>query len=314
MSEDKEAIRELFSEYCFRMDEGRYAELGEWFTADGEWIAPYARARGPAEIAARAGDRRAPGRHPQPRAGCVAIAPVKECIGRMRMVDRRQVLVSAAGVAGMLTAGAAAQTTPTPPPPEAPFAVTYIEVERGKADAGRRLLMRYRDSLKDAVEFAVFEQNGRPGHFVIIEQWPSAKAREDNAASAAGRDFRAALTPLLVAPADERPHAALSTGPKPTAVGGVYVVTHVDVVPSKREEGTAEVRKLVEASRGSPNNVRFDALVQAGRPNHLTLIEAWTNGGTQETHSAAAPTRAFRTALGPMNGSLYDERLYSLLR
>lgn len=50
--EDKEAIRELFSEYCFRMDEFRFAELGGLFTADGEWIAPYARARGPAAIAA----------------------------------------------------------------------------------------------------------------------------------------------------------------------------------------------------------------------------------------------------------------------
>jgi hypothetical protein len=50
--EDKDAIRELFGEYCFRMDECRYAELGALFTADGEWIAPYARVRGPAEIAA----------------------------------------------------------------------------------------------------------------------------------------------------------------------------------------------------------------------------------------------------------------------
>jgi hypothetical protein len=50
--EDKEAIRELFAEYCFRMDEARYAELGALFTADGAWIARYAEARGPAEIAA----------------------------------------------------------------------------------------------------------------------------------------------------------------------------------------------------------------------------------------------------------------------
>ena len=50
--EDKEAIRELFGEYCFRMDDFRFAELAALFTEDGEWIAPYARARGPAEIAA----------------------------------------------------------------------------------------------------------------------------------------------------------------------------------------------------------------------------------------------------------------------
>jgi len=49
--EDKEAIRELLSEYCFRMDAFQFAELGELFTEDGEWIAPYSQARGPAEIA-----------------------------------------------------------------------------------------------------------------------------------------------------------------------------------------------------------------------------------------------------------------------
>jgi len=50
--EDKDAIRELFSEYCFRMDDFRFAELGALFIDDGEWIAPYSKARGPAEIAA----------------------------------------------------------------------------------------------------------------------------------------------------------------------------------------------------------------------------------------------------------------------
>ena len=50
--EDKEAIRELFNEYAFRMDDFRFTELGQLFTEDGEWIAPYSRARGPAEIAA----------------------------------------------------------------------------------------------------------------------------------------------------------------------------------------------------------------------------------------------------------------------
>src|SRR5262245_21743414 len=34
------------------MDDFRFAELGALFAEDGEWIAPYSRARGPAEIAA----------------------------------------------------------------------------------------------------------------------------------------------------------------------------------------------------------------------------------------------------------------------
>jgi quinol monooxygenase YgiN len=236
------------------------------------------------------------------------------------MVDRRQILVGAAGAAGMLAAEAAAQTSPAPAPaaapPESPYAVTYIEVEPARADAARRLLARYREALKDKgpLAFAVFEQIGRPNHFAIVEQWPSAKAREDNAGSAASRDFRAALAPLLIAPYDERPHFALSTGTTAATPTAVYVVTHADIVPPKREEGAAEVRKLAEASRGTAGNVGFDALVQASRLNHLTLVEAWTDAAAQQAHSAAAPTRSFRTAFGPMSGALYDERLYTLLK
>ena len=205
---------------------------------------------------------------------------------------------------------------PAAAPPESPYAVTYIEVEPARADAARRLLARYRDALKDKgpLAFAVFEQIGRPNHFAIVEQWPSAKAREDNAASAASREFRSALAPLLIAPYDERPHFALSTGTGAATPTAVYVVTHADIVPPKREEGAAEVRKLAEASRGTAGNLGFDALVQASRLNHLTLVEAWTDAAAQQAHSAAAPTRSFRTAFGPMSGALYDERLYTLLK
>jgi quinol monooxygenase YgiN len=243
------------------------------------------------------------------------------------MVDRRQVLVGAAAAVGVLAAEAVAQTPPAPAaaPPESPYAVTYIEVEPAQADAARRLLAHYRDALKGkgALEFTVFEQIGRPNHFAIVEQWPNAKAREDNAASAASGEFRAALAPLLIAAYDERPHFALSTGGQPAGAGAaapaavptvVYVVTHVDFVPPKRDEGVGETRKLVEASRGTAGNLRFDALVQASRPNHLTLVEAWTDAPAQAAHSATSPTRSFRSALGPMSGALYDERLYTLLK
>jgi quinol monooxygenase YgiN len=237
------------------------------------------------------------------------------------MVDRRQVLVGAAGTASMLATEAVAQTSPAPAatPPESPYAVTYIEVEPAQADASRRLLARYQEALKDkgALEFAVFEQMGRPNHFAIVERWPSAKAREDNAASAPGQEFRSALTPLLIAPYDERPHFALgppSSGTTPATLAGVFVITHVDIVPPKRDDGVAAVRTLAERSAGNAGNVRFDALVQASRLNHLTLVEAWTDAPAREAHSAANSTKSFRSTLGPMSGALYDERLYTLLK
>jgi 3-phenylpropionate/cinnamic acid dioxygenase small subunit len=52
LTDEKEAIRELFSEYCFRMDDGLYRDVAELFTEDGEWTASYSHARGREEIAA----------------------------------------------------------------------------------------------------------------------------------------------------------------------------------------------------------------------------------------------------------------------
>jgi hypothetical protein len=51
-SDDQEAIRELLYRYCFSMDRQNFVELGELFVANGEWVAPYARATGPEAIAA----------------------------------------------------------------------------------------------------------------------------------------------------------------------------------------------------------------------------------------------------------------------
>lgn len=52
-SEDKGAIRELLSEYCFRLDECRFDELGALFTETAEWGPKRipTKARGPREIA-----------------------------------------------------------------------------------------------------------------------------------------------------------------------------------------------------------------------------------------------------------------------
>jgi hypothetical protein len=51
-SDDRDAIRDVLHRYCFMMDRHLFVDLGEQFALDGEWIAPYARATGPAEIAA----------------------------------------------------------------------------------------------------------------------------------------------------------------------------------------------------------------------------------------------------------------------
>jgi len=65
--EEKDAIREVLAEYCFRLDDGRFAEMAALFTETGTWDTAFGRATGRTAIAelARslregAGDQRPP--------------------------------------------------------------------------------------------------------------------------------------------------------------------------------------------------------------------------------------------------------------
>jgi 3-phenylpropionate/cinnamic acid dioxygenase small subunit len=49
--EDKDAIREILAEYCFRLDDGRFSEMAALFTESGTWDTAFGRATGRAAIA-----------------------------------------------------------------------------------------------------------------------------------------------------------------------------------------------------------------------------------------------------------------------
>jgi 3-phenylpropionate/cinnamic acid dioxygenase small subunit len=66
--EDREAIREVLAEYCFRLDDGRFAEMAALFTEDGTWDTAFGKATGRAAIAELARSLRARGEEPRPRA------------------------------------------------------------------------------------------------------------------------------------------------------------------------------------------------------------------------------------------------------
>ena len=85
-----------------------------------------------------------------------------------------------------------------------------------------------------------------------------------------------------------------------------------------------------EVSRKHKGNLRFDALTQTNRPNHMTVVEMWAADKDQEAHQVTADVKNFRDALSglvpgsgvagdplfllnPLTGSLYDERLYKLI-
>ena len=68
MLEEKDAIREVLAEYCFRLDGARYDDMAALFTEDGTWDTAFGKATGRAAIAQQARDIRVRAGDNRPRA------------------------------------------------------------------------------------------------------------------------------------------------------------------------------------------------------------------------------------------------------
>ncbi|HUZ89717.1 MAG TPA: antibiotic biosynthesis monooxygenase [Candidatus Acidoferrales bacterium] len=93
----------------------------------------------------------------------------------------------------------------------------------------------------------------------------------------------------------------------------LHVITHVDVVPPRAEEGTVLIRRYFVALRNSPGLVRSHLLQQVVKKNHFEFITVWESNECYEQHLMAAPTLEFRRLLYPMIGSPIDDRLHHQL-
>jgi len=218
-------------------------------------------------------------------------------------------------MAGLLAHGGAALAQDAAQPV---YIVTYIEIAPSSAAEARKLILGYVADAKQApgaVEIAALQRISDPSHFGLIEQWQSPGAKQAFAATDAAVKFRAMLAPLQSAPYDERIHAAFSVGPAMSTSGDpVVIMTHVDIIPSQVEPGTAKVKSFVEQGRGTAGNRRFDDLIQSNRKNHFTIVESWDAPADKSNWISSPAARAFRQELQPMSGGLYDERAYRLLR
>jgi quinol monooxygenase YgiN len=196
----------------------------------------------------------------------------------------------------------------------AAYTVAYIEVAPSSARAAASVLRDLHDaSRKEAgnKSFEVLQRIGQPQQFAILEVWSDAKAQGNHGAAAGTAQLREKLKPYLTAPIDERLHTGFVAGQsKVSPAGSVYVLTHVDLIGVKKDEGLAALKQLSIDSAQDAGMLRYDVLQQNSRPNHLTLVEVWRGKAALEKHEEAAHTRKFREALLPMSGSLYDQRLY----
>ncbi|PYM93408.1 MAG: hypothetical protein DME04_11255 [Candidatus Rokuibacteriota bacterium] len=218
---------------------------------------------------------------------------------------------------GAITNAQAQTPTPALPPVIEGniYTAIYIEVMPTSRADGVAALKRYRDAARaedGSLRCEVVTRIGQPHQFAILEVWKDQKAFEAHGKSAAAAQLREKVHAIRSAPLDERVHIGVSVGPLQPGPAGdaVYVVTHVDVIPPRKEDGLAAVKQLGADSRGAAGNVRFEGVQQTNRPNHFTVVEIWKDAKAVDAHAMADATRLFRDKLGPMSGALYDERMF----
>jgi quinol monooxygenase YgiN len=223
---------------------------------------------------------------------------------------------------GMLIAAAAVAVAPAAmaqgPAEGTSYVVTYIEVVPSAEHEATGLLKEVAAASRKEPgnqRYDVLQRIDRENQFVILEAWSDPKAAEVHAGGSVLKQFKDKLKSLQAAFYDERPSIGVAVAPSsmPVSEGTIYVVTHVDVAPPRKDDCIALLKNLAEDTRKEPNVGRFEAWQQNNRTNHFTVTEIWKNRPAQEAHIAAASTREFREKLGPMSGALYDERLYKSL-
>ena len=192
---------------------------------------------------------------------------------------------------------------------------TYIEVVPASVKEGIALLTQYREAARKEpgnMRTEVAREIGRPNRYVVLEMWKDQAAFDAHSKSAGTTSFRDKFKSIQGAPYDERVHGSLNIGSADAvgAKGSVFVVSHVDVPPPRKDECIAALNPLADGSRKAAGNQRFEVVQQTSRPNHFTVIEAWKDKKAYDASRGADPQRPFRDKLGPMLGALYDERLY----
>jgi quinol monooxygenase YgiN len=200
--------------------------------------------------------------------------------------------------------------------PDGPVHVMrYIEVVVDAKNQIPAMLTQLAEaSRKEAgvLNFEILQRPDPASQFLTVETWKDQKALDAHMAAAHTKQFIDRISPLLVAPIDDRLCFALeASAPPPNRAATHYVVTHVDVNPPGKETTDALLKALAPVSRKDDGNIRFDVFVQnSGRFNHYQMVEAWSTQKAGDAHDAAAHTKDFRAKLSPLNGALYDQRWY----
>jgi quinol monooxygenase YgiN len=92
--------------------------------------------------------------------------------------------------------------------------------------------------------------------------------------------------------------------------GSIFVVTHIDVIPTNLDQAVPVLKNFAAESQDDPGVVSFQLITWAPTTNHFQLIQVYNSLAAFNRHVQAPHTIAFRSAIQPFIGAPYDERIY----
>jgi quinol monooxygenase YgiN len=107
-------------------------------------------------------------------------------------------------------------------------------------------------------------------------------------------------------------YAALLASPAYAEGDAVYVTTYVEALPFdalSAQSGVAlALERYRDTSRREAGNLRFDALIELGRPNRFVILEAWRDAAALDAHDKADSTIKYRQTMDTMQSAPPDIR------
>jgi quinol monooxygenase YgiN len=197
------------------------------------------------------------------------------------------------------------------------YVVVYIELAPGAEAPGERILdqLAVTAFTAGALRFDVDKNVQRSNFYVLIETWSNQATYTAFLNSSITQTLFTQLTPLLIAPLDERDGTLIQAGKAtdaPAHGGEIEVVTHIDVIPTFLDQAKPLILKFVADSASDPGVDEFLLVSWDDITNHFQLIERYDTKRAFDLHVSAQHSVDFRKALQPFIGAPYDERVYTV--
>jgi quinol monooxygenase YgiN len=106
---------------------------------------------------------------------------------------------------------------------------------------------------------------------------------------------------------------AVLLAPCAEAEDAAYLTTYVEALPfdalSALSGAALTIERYRDASRKEAGNLRFDALIELGRPNRFAILETWRDASALDAHDKSDTTAKYRQAMETMQSVPPDVRV-----